>query len=138
MAFLVLLYFHVLTLNNFVFNCKNYFHIKGCTMGKICALAYTNIFMDHFERKSIYPVLQVPSRSYFRFIDDILSIWTGSNDQPITFLNDLNTKNNSLKFEYKISQSNIPFLEMEVYLKNNKLYTMIYRKETERENFFAY
>ena len=28
----------------------------------------------------------------------------------ITYLNDLNTKHNSIKFDYKISQSIIPFL----------------------------
>ena len=41
----------ILTLNNFVFNCKNYLEINGCAMGTICAPAYANVFMDHFERK---------------------------------------------------------------------------------------
>ena len=27
----------ILTLNNFIFNCKHYLHIKGCAMGTICA-----------------------------------------------------------------------------------------------------
>ena len=27
-------------------------------MGTICAPAYANIFMDHFERKYIYPFLE--------------------------------------------------------------------------------
>ena len=62
-------------------------------------------------------------------------IWTGSKDQLITFLNDLNTRHNSIKFEYKISQSCIPFLDMEVYIINNKPYTKIYRKERDRRNF---
>ena len=44
----------------------------------------------------------------------------------------MNTTHNSIKFEYKISQSSIPFLDMEVYIKNNK----IYRKgKTDRQNF---
>ena len=38
-----------LTLNNFVFNCKNYIEIKSCVMGTICAPAYANIFMDYFK-----------------------------------------------------------------------------------------
>ena len=120
----------ILTVSNFVFNCKNYLQIKACAIGTICAPAYANIFMDHFERKYIYPFLQGLSISYLRFIDDIFFIWTGSKDQLITFLNDLITKHNSIKFEYKISQSSIPFLDTEVYIKNNKLYTKIYRKET--------
>ena len=44
----------ILTLNNYVFNCKTY--IKGCTMGTICSPSYANIFMDHFERKYISPL----------------------------------------------------------------------------------
>ena len=91
-------------------------------MGTICAPAHANIFMDHFERKYIYPFLEGLSMRYLRFID-----------QPI-FLNDLNAKHNSIKFEYKISQSSIPFLCTEVYIKNNKLCTKICRKETDRQN----
>ena len=134
-----------MTLNNFVFKCKNYSQIKGCAVGTICAPAYANIFMDYFERKYIYPFLEGLSLSCLRFIDDIylficddiylFFIWNGSKDQLITFLNDLNTTHNSIKFEYKISQSSIPFLNTEVYIKNSKLYAKIYRKETDRQNF---
>ena len=85
-------------------------------MGKICASAYAIIF----------------SLSYLRLIDDIFFIWTGAKDQLITFLTDLNTKQISIKFEYKISRSSIPFIGTEVYIKNNKLCTKIYRKETDR------
>ena len=35
-----------------------------------------------------------------------------------------------------ISQSSIFFLDTEVYIKNNKLCTKIYRKETERQKYF--
>ena len=127
----------ILTLNNFVFNCNNYLQIKGCTMGTICALAYAKIFMDHFERKYIYPFLKGFSLCHLRFLDYIFFVWIGSKDQLITFLNDLNTKHNSIKFEYKISQSSIPFLDMQAYIKINKLYTKIHRKETDRQNFLC-
>ena len=40
----------ILTLSNSVFNCKKYLQIQGCAMGTICALAYANIYMDHFEK----------------------------------------------------------------------------------------
>ena len=127
----------ILALINFVFNCKNYLQIKGCAVGTSYAPAYANIFMDHFVRKYIYPCLEGLSPSYFRFIDDdIFFIWTGSKDQLITFLNDLNTKRNFIKFEYKLSQPSIPSLNTEVYIKNNKLYTKIYRKESDRQTFF--
>ena len=53
----------ILTLNNFLFNCKNYLQIKGCVMGTICAPAYANIFMDHFERKYISSVIRQKGES---------------------------------------------------------------------------
>ena len=74
--------------------------------------------MDHFERKYIYPFLEGLSLRCLGFIDDIFFIWTGSKDQLITFLNNLNTKHNSIKFEWKISQSSNPFLDTEVYIKD--------------------
>ena len=44
----------ILTLNNFMFNSKNFLQTKDCAMGTICAAPYANIFMDHFERKYVY------------------------------------------------------------------------------------
>ena len=114
----------ILALINFVFNCKNYLQIKGCAVGTSYSPAYANIFMDHFVRKYIYPCLEGLSPSYFRFIDDdIFFIWTGSKDQLITFLNDLNTDHISIKFERKILQLSILFLYTEVYIKLYTKYT---------------
>ena len=63
----------ILTLNNFVFNCKNYLQIKGCTMGTVCAPRYANTLMNHFERKYIYSFLEGLSLSDF---DDSLTIYS--------------------------------------------------------------
>ena len=57
--FLVLL----LTRNNFVFNCKHFRQIKGCTMRTICASAYADIFMAKLEIYIyiyiyIYPIIK--------------------------------------------------------------------------------
>ena len=105
-------------------------------MGTICATAYAKIFMSKFERKYIYSLLEGFSLSYLWFIDDIFFFGRGSKAQLITFLNDLNTKQSSIKFEYKILQSSNPFFNTEVCIKNNKLRTKIYMKETDRQNFF--
>ena len=45
------------------------------------------------------------------------------------FLDELNTKHGSILSEYQMSKTNITFLDTEVYIKNNKLYTKIYRKK---------
>ena len=65
----------ILTLNNFVFNCKHYLQITGCAMGTICAPSYANIFMANFESKFIYPLIEDKVITYLRYIDDIFFIW---------------------------------------------------------------
>ena len=91
----------IITLNNFVFNCKHYLQMKGCAMGSICAPSYANISMDHFEKKYIYPFRQGLSLIYLRFIDDIFFIWTGTKEQLTNCLNNLNKKHiSSLNIKY--------------------------------------
>ena len=66
-------------------------------------------------------------------IDDIFFIWTANKKDLIKFLNKLNTK--SIKCEYQISKTRITFLDTEVYTKNRKLHTKVYRKEADRQIF---
>lgn len=70
--------------------------------------------------------------------DDVFFKRTVGKCQPITFLNDLNTKHNSKTFDYKILQSSVPFLGTEVYYKtmNCTIHTKIYKEETDRQSFF--
>ena len=114
----------ILTLNNFIFNSRNYLQTKGCAMGTICAPSHANIFMDHFEKKLIYPFIKEFLLIYLRFIDDIFFISTGNKKDLMKFLNELTIKHELIKFEYQISKS-ITFLETDVYIKNNKSYTKI-------------
>ena len=86
----------ILTLSKFIFNCKHLLQTKGCAMGTICAPSYANSFMDHFEGKYIYPLIEGKSLTYFTYIVEILLIWTGTKDKLDQFLDDLNEKNNDL------------------------------------------
>ena len=108
----------ILTLNNFVFNSINYLQIMGCAMGTICAPAYANIFMAQFEKQHIYPYIKNKSILYLRYIDDIFMIWTGTKQELLIFLENLNSKHKTIKFEHNISHSRISFSD-----------TLIYRQE---------
>ena len=90
----------ILRLNNFIFNYTNYLKPKGCAIGTICAPLYANIFMDHFEKNLIYPLIKGFSLIYLRFIDDIFFIWTGNKKDLMNFLNELNSKHESIQSEY--------------------------------------
>ena len=126
----------ILTLNNFMFNSKNYMQIRGCAMGSICAPSYANIFMAEFEKKYIYPNIQNKSKMFLRYIDDIFMIWTGNHDELTLFLKKLNQQHTSIKFDFKISKESIAFLDTLVYIdQNNSLQTTIYTKEINQQNF---
>ena len=60
-------------------------------------------------------------------------MWAGNKKGVINFLNELNTKHKSIKFEYQISKTSITFLDTEVYIKNNILYTKYTEKNPDRQ-----
>ena len=68
-------------------------------------------------------------------IDDIFFIWTGSKEELTSKLDELNRKHDTNKFESKTSKTSIYFLDTDMYIKNKKLYTKIYRKQTDRQSF---
>ena len=82
----------VLTLNNFVFNSLvgNYLQIKSWAMGTKCAPSYANVFIDLFEERYIYPLIEKISKIYLRFIVDIFLIWTETTDQLMKFKRQIN------------------------------------------------
>ena len=76
------------------------------------------------------------TKMFLRFIDDLFMIWTGSEQELLDFMNDLNKKRPSIKFEFKYSQTKIEFLDVLVYKdQNNILQTTIYSKQTDQQNY---
>ena len=66
--------------------------------------------MDHFEKKTFIPIIKWFFIIYLRFTNDIFFIWTGNKKDLKKFLNELNIKHESIKFEYLISRTSITFL----------------------------
>ena len=109
----------ILTLNNFIFNSKFYLRIKGYAMGTICAPACANIFMPEFEGRYIYPLIKNKSSSCLRFIDEVFMVWTKSEKELKSFINEINKKHHSIKFDFKFSKQKIEFLDTLVYKDHN-------------------
>ena len=99
----------VLYLNNFIFNDQHYKQNTGCTMGSKCYPSYANIFMDWFERKYIYPRIKHKHVAYYRFIDDIFFIWTGSEPELLKFFHEINSVHDTIKFECNHSNKSKTF-----------------------------
>ena len=126
----------ILKLNNFIFNSKFYLHIKGRAMGTICAPSYANIFMSVFEEKHIYPLIKNKSVIYLRYIDDIFMVWIKSESELRHFMNEINQKHQSIKFDFKFSKESIEFLDTLVYIgSKNRLQITLYKKRTDCQNY---
>ena len=126
----------ILTLNNFIFNGKHYLQIKGCAMGTKCAPSYANLFMDNFESKNIYPITNLKTKTYLRFIDDIFMLWTGTLDELKNFEGTINQIHPSIKLTFEYSFKEINFLDTTIVISpNGRLTTKVFKKPTDRSSY---
>ena len=64
-------------------------------MGTVGAPPYAVIYMAEFEEKHIYPTIGKDCLYYGRYIDDILLIYKGTENEFKTFAEQLSTKHPS-------------------------------------------
>ena len=134
--FLVTLMRLVLMLNIFTFNGKYYIQKIGTAMGTRAAVVFANLFMGKID-KLIKSVANGLIFFYKRYIDDILIIWTGTEDSFLEFMAAINALHPTIKFTYTydIKNKSTTFLDTTVFIKGNKIYTDLYRKETDRVQY---
>lgn len=134
-SFLVQLLTLVLTLNIFTFDGKLFQQLLGVAMGTRSAPSIANIFMGSIEKQIL---MQAPGVNFIfkkfwrRFIDDIFLIWTGSEEQLITFLDFINTLHPTIKFTstYDFKSRTVPFLDTSITIEKGKITSDLYRKPT--------
>jgi peptide-methionine (R)-S-oxide reductase len=72
-----------------------------------------------------------------RFIDDIFLLWTGTEEQFLTCMTKINSLHPTIKFthNYNLEEKSTVFLDTKVSIKNGKLTTDLYRKETDKVQY---
>ena len=89
--------------------------------------------MGKFENENIYPFINAFSDLYLRYIDDIFMTWTGSYEDFMLCVQNLNNSHPSFKFDYEISAKEISFLDTTVYItEEGTLKAKLYKKPTDR------
>ena len=74
-----------------------------------------------------------------RFIDDIFVIWQHNMEELITFIQYLNARMPSIKFEAESSQVSVHFLDYTVSFTNTgEISTSLYTKQTDTHNYINY
>ena len=78
-------------------------------MGTICALANANIFLGKFEKLHIHLYLRNFSAFYCGFIDDTFLLLNGTESELTKFMDNLNQKHPTTKFEFTYFKTSITF-----------------------------
>lgn len=125
--------------NYFQFQNKMYAQIEGLAMGSPLSPLLAEIFMAAFEdhlfksknqfqfcKKIIY---------WYRYVDDVICLFDGSERQLQLFFNYLNSINKAIQFTMDISQQNIiSYLDLNIKIVNGKHNFSIFRKPTFTDN----
>ena len=104
----------VLKENVFAFGEKTFKQVQGTAMGTKMAPSYANTFMHTLEQNFLQQQRITPAL-WKRYIDDILMLWTDTQDELDTFIHKLNQHHPTIKFTYETSTSSIDFLDLTIY-----------------------
>lgn len=136
----------ILNFNTFIWNNKHFKQKSGVAMGVKLAPTYAILTIGFLEQK-FYDICTIRlgptigdyiKVNFFRFIDDCFLVWKndfGDINQVSDILNDLNV---NISFTHSFNSKEIPFLDILIYKKDNKLETDIYKKPTDSDQILSF
>ena len=102
-------------------------------MGTCMAPSHVNIFMDNLKRQILANLDSVPS-TWWRYIDDIFTIWPHGEERQTLFLKKFNHLYSSIKFTAEWSAKSVLFTKVWVDDKGY-LTTDLYVKLTDTHQY---
>ena len=124
----------ILTNNNLEFDNQHYLQIHGTAMGTKMAPSFANLFMGKLEKQFLSRQNLKP-QIWLRFIDDIFMIWTHGEDNLESFIKNINSFHNTIKFTADYSKVSVHFLDTTVTIENGSLKTDLFIKPTDKHNY---
>ena len=127
-----------LTTTYFAWNGKMYEQTEGAAMGNPLSPVVANIFMEHFEELAITSAPVKPA-IWLRYVDDTFVVWREGREKLEEFLHHLNALRPSIKFTMELEEKDqLPFLDVLVKKKENRLTTTVYRKKTHTDRYIHF
>ena len=105
--------------------------------GTKLAPSYANLFMTTFEEKYVY-TYPLKHKLWKRFIDDIFMMMPHGMNSLVKFIEHLNRVHPIIKFTSDISDREISFLNLAIYIQHSQLHTRLYTKTTDRHMYLNY
>jgi len=126
------------TNNVFTFDGDFYKQIHGIAMGSSLSPVLANLYMEMFESE-LLPSILPPDTIWFRYVDDIFSMWQMNRSDFDDFLNRLNTLARTINFKVEWEDSGkLPFLDVLLSNVNGSLKFSVYRKPTHTANYLHF
>ena len=124
--------------NDFAFDKEVFLQICGTAMGKTYAPGLADLYLEEFDHVATTGYQVIPLL-FFRFIDDIFFVWTGTLEQLREYENFLNNIIPGITVTLNVSPTSVNFLDTTVYKTNPEvtnpnevtLLTKVYFKETD-------
>ena len=121
----------VLTFNSFVFNGEHYKQIGGVAMGSKLGPNYACLFVGHVEEKMLRDYTGIKPDLYKRYMDDVAGAASCTEDDLTRFLTFASSYHPKLEFTWSISSAKLPFLDMLLIPRDDRVATSIHYKETD-------
>lgn len=123
----------VLSHNSFRFGNQWYAQRVGTAMGTPVAPTFANLFLAAWEEKYIYNINNPYIRYiklWSRFIDDILIVWGGSEQQVGEFLEYINKNTLNMEFMGNYGEKEVQFLDVQLSVGKDRIVSKGFRKST--------
>ena len=130
------------TLNNsyVTYNGAVYKQNTGTAMGTNAAPELANIFGQvYVDGSDLFTMARKFQMLWFhRFLDDIIFAWTGTREDLLLFLDDIQRLHPSIKFTAHIGSNSVDFLDITVFNHDGKLMVKPYVKEMNKFLYLPY
>ena len=124
--------------NYFKFRDNFYHQVRGLAMGGPLSPLLANIYVEYVENLAIDTYF-LKSKFWGRYMDDVLVIWNYGESQIEGFLEHFNNLGGEIVFTIENETGNkLPFLDIWIHRKNNKLVFSIYRKPTNNNRYLSF
>lgn len=119
--------------NYFKFDSSYYIQKEGLAMGSPLSGLLADIYMHNMESKKIINEINPfynKIKYWFRYVDDIICLFEGTEEESKRLLNYINSLSNTIQFSQEIQENKINFLDVTISKENRSHNFEIYRKPT--------
>ena len=113
--------------NLFEWGDKHFLQLLGTAMGTSSAVMWANTYYWTHEKSKLIPAYHHCLLLFRRFVDDMFGVWIGSDEEWISFKNDVSNFG-ILTWEFEERCSSLAFLDLTINIEGNRITTKTYQK----------